>query len=367
MRGSAIAAWALSLSAGLRLSRAKTLAALTAAAARVGRATLANLGRHLAGLAACKHRIKRAWRFCANDRVAVSDAMAGLIERLCRRRRKPLPVALDWTEVRNFHPLMAAAVGRGRALPLLWASYPEWRFHRSQNALEEGLLVLLRTLIPERVPVILLADRGFGRADLVPVLRRLGFRFLIRVKSDVWVEHPRYRGRLYDYPVKRGMWRVLRGARYRKEDPVELDLVIRWKAGLPAKRDEPWFLITDLPGSAVRLTDLYAKRMTVEELFRDGKSWRSGYGLRGTQVTRAERFDRLLLVLALAYWVLTGLGLLALARLRPGAWCSSNDAGPCSAFTIGRVLRHRLRAAAGAAIAAAVRATISVAPKLGTT
>jgi hypothetical protein len=31
------------------------------------------------------------------------------------------------------------------------------------------------------------------------------------------------------------------------------------------------------------------------------------------------------------------------------------------------VLRHRLRAAAGAAIAAAVRATISVAPKLGTT
>src|SRR5687768_4934432 len=40
----------------------------------VGRASLAALGRALAGPTSAKHAIKRAWRFCANDRVTVSDA-----------------------------------------------------------------------------------------------------------------------------------------------------------------------------------------------------------------------------------------------------------------------------------------------------
>ena len=62
------------------------------------------------------------------------------------------------------------------------------------------------------------------------------------------------------------------------------------------------------------LTELYGRRMAVEELFRDDKSARNGWALRHTQLTQAGRFDRLLLVLALAYWLLVGLGLLARAR-----------------------------------------------------
>ena len=127
MRRQDVIAWVLSVATELRLSQAKTLAELTAAALAVGRATLAAIGRPVAGPTTAKHRIKRVWRFCANPRVEVSGAMAGLIERLSRRRKKPLLVALDWVEVRNFHTLMAAVVRRGRAVPVLWASYPEWR------------------------------------------------------------------------------------------------------------------------------------------------------------------------------------------------------------------------------------------------
>src|SRR5262249_8455909 len=104
----------------------------------------------------------------------------------------------------------------------------------------------------------------------------------------------------------------------------------QWKKGLTAKRDEPWFLITDLPGNAVELTALYARRMAVEELFRDDKSLRTGWALRQTKVTTAARFDRLLLVLAWGYWLLVGLGLLARQRHRPAAWCSSNRDQECS-------------------------------------
>jgi hypothetical protein len=101
---------------------------------------------------------------------------------------------------------------------------------------------------------------------------------------------------------------------------VTLNIAVRWKRGLPPKRGEPWFLMTDLDRNAVAISDLYAQRMTVEELFRDGKSCRNGSALRPTQRTRADRLDRLLLILALAYVPLTGQGTIARTRYRPRMW-----------------------------------------------
>jgi len=367
--------WVLSVCTELRLSQAKTLAELTSAALHAGRVSLAALGRLAAGPAAVKHRIKRVWRFCANDRVVVSDAMAGLVRRLARRyaklqrrgrRRRPkLLIAFDWTEVRDFHTLMAAAVQPGRAVPLLWASYPEWVLHKSQNNLEEGLLRLLRDLVPGAVRVVLLADRGFGRTELARTCQRLGFHYVIRITPDVWVEGAGYRGNLKDYPVRQGTQRLLAGVRYRKEDPVEQHVAIHWKPGLPAKRDEPWFLMTDLRRKVEALTTLYGKRMTVEELFRDGKSKRNGFALRHTKLTRAERFDRLLLILALAYWLLVGVGLVARQRFRPSAWCSSNRDQECSAFTIGRAMLSAMPLTAAAAFAAVTEAVAEAGRKWG--
>src|SRR5262249_25699557 len=207
-------------------------------------------------------------------------------------------------------PRMAAAVLGVRAVPLLWASSPEWELAKSQNNLEEGLLRLLRDLVPPGVAIIVLADRGFGRAELARTCLGLpGLHFVFRVKPGVGVRHPRYRGLLRRYPVRGGMRRVLRGAAYRLGDPVTVNVVIRWKKGLPADRDEPWFLITDLPGSAVALTELYARRMAVEELFRDDKSLRNGWALRLGEGTKGGRVDRLPVVPGAGGW----------ARVRAGA------------------------------------------------
>lgn len=361
------ASWVLTVCAPLRLSQAKTLAHLVGAALHVGRATLAALGRQLAGggTGAAKHAIKRAWRFCDNDRVHVADAMHGVITALVRKRKKPLLVALDWTEVRCFHTLMAAAVLKGRAVPLLWASYTTGQLFRSQNALEEGLLRLLVSLLPVGLGVILLADRGFGRAELAKTCQELEVHYLIRIRPDVRVEHPRFTGLLCDYPIKKGAWRVLRGARYRSDGLLTQDVVIRWKKGLPAGRDEPWFLMTDLPGNAVRLTELYARRMAVEELFRDGKDSRYGFGLRQTQVKKAGRLDRLILILALALILLVGLGRLARQRYRPGQWCSSNDAQQCSDFTVGRIMLGQMHIPPEQAFEAVRKASLISVPNWG--
>ena len=137
----AVVGWILTVTPALRLSQRKTLADLVEAAARVGRSTLSAIGRGLRGVAA-KHAIKRAWRFCDNDGVHPTDATAGVIRRLLRKRKKVLLVALDWTDVRGFHTLLAGAVLKGRAIPLLWASYTQGQLHRSQNTFEESLLRL---------------------------------------------------------------------------------------------------------------------------------------------------------------------------------------------------------------------------------
>lgn len=367
MNRSLILSWVLSVGASLRKSQAKTLAALVCAAVPTQRATLANIGRAMAGSARCKHKIKRAGRFIANTRVAVADAMAGVIARLARRKDTPLVVALDWVEVRELHTLVAAAVVEGRSVPLVWHSYPEWELAKSQNNLEEGLIRLLRSLVPDRVRIILLADRGFGRTELArALLGMINVSFVIRVQPKVKVRHKTFTGKLIDYPVKKGVRRVLRGAQFRAKDPVTVNVVIRWKKGLPERRDGPWFLVTDLSkGTAIQLSELYGRRMGVEEFFRDAKSLRNGSALRHTQVRKAERFDRLVLVLVLAYLLLTGLGLRALGEHRAGEWSSTDCGKPCSAVVAARAILDWFRLSPAAALAAVVAATINAAPNWG--
>jgi hypothetical protein len=250
--------------------------------------------------------------------------MAGVIARLVRKRKKRLLVSFDWVEVRSFHTLMAAACIGGRAVPLLWASYPGWKLLRSQNSLEEGLPRLLRTLIPTSVEVMILADRGFGRAEWAAVCQELDFRYLVRIKPAVTVASARYRGVLSKYPVHKGIAHVLRDVLDRKGARVRHHVVIRWRPGLPRKRDEPWYLMTDLEGRAEALCRLYGRRMSVEELFRDHKSRRNGLARRDTKIQKAERFDPFLLIVALAYILLVGLQ----GRLDFDPLCTKSQVGP---------------------------------------
>jgi hypothetical protein len=336
-----IVAWVVAVTSNLLPSQSATLAALVAAAVRLERVNLAAIGRAMAGDVAAKHTIKRAWRFACNRRVEVHTAMAGVVRKIAARRRKRLVVSLDWTGVRSFHTLMAAACIGGRAVPLLWASYTGAKLRRSQNALEERLLRELAGLVPGPYRVVILADRGFGRAEWAAVCRELKFHYVVRIKPDVTVACSRHRGVLRKYPTRRGMAHVLRGVDYRKDRRVRHNIVVRWPPDLPKKRDEPWYLMTDLDYRAERTCGLYGRRMSIEELFRDGKGRRNGQSLRDTRFRHADRFDRFLLAVALAYILLVGLGLRAKLDHDPAAWCTNRRAAECSAFTIGKAMLGR--------------------------
>jgi len=371
-------AWVVSVcSVSLRLSQAKTLAILVAAALRVQRVSLANIGRMMQGSA--KHQIKRCWRFCANERVETADAMRGIVTRLLKKRgkKKKLLVAVDWVDIKGFQTLLASIVLKGRSTPIAWASTTNHVYdgHRSRNAFEESLLLVLRDMIPRSIKVVILADRGFGRTALATFCQQQGFGYVIRIQPSVTVRLHGFHGKLLDYPVYKGIAKVLKRVSYRSDGAVTQNVVIHWRRNLPKKRDrrrnwrlpadECWFLMSDQPGSAHQLCKLYGRRMTIEQLFRDDKSKRNGWSLRDTQITKPDRIDRLLLILAIAYLLLCGVGLIAKQQFTPSAWCSTNRDKECSIYTIGLIMLEKTDASPPAAFAAVLELSESVAPNWG--
>jgi len=359
-------AWVVSICAvSLRLSQAKTLGILVAAAMRVQRISLANIGRAMEGMA--KHQIKRCWRFCTNPRIETADAMRAIVAKLLKKRKKKLLIALDWVDIKGFQTLVASVVLKGRSIPIAWASTSNHVYdgYRSRNAFEESLLLVLRDMIPLTVKVVILADRGFGRTALATFCQRQHFGYVIRIQPKVTVRLHGFHGKLLDYPVHKGIARVLKRIRYRSDEAVIQNVVIRWRKDLPKKRDECWFLMTDQPGTPHQLCKLYGQRMTIEQLFRDNKSKRNGWSLRDTKITRPDRIDRLLLILAIAYLLLCGVGLMAQNQLSPSAWCSNNRENECSIYLIGLHMLQKIKSSPWAAFAAVLDLSEAASPNWG--
>jgi len=307
------------------------------------RLTLAELGRTVALQRgqSVKHCIKRVDRFLGNGRIEPGVAMSGWIRWVARPGRRVL-ISMDWVDIRQWHCLVLAARIHGRAVPLLWAVYRTEQLYRSQNNLEYGLLRLLRSHLPKDADVVILADRGFGRTEMARTCQKLGLDYIIRIVPDVWIEHSDFCGKLLDLPVRRGVHRMLRNVAYRKLRPVQQHVAVLW----PPAEKQPWFLMTNVSRlRAKRLSQIYGRRMTIEEYFRDCKSKRNGYALRLTMIRDRQRLERLLLVLAMAYWLLLAVGLHARKTYSANRWCTNNRANECSLFTIGRILfRERLPA-----------------------
>jgi len=360
-------AWVISVCAlYLRLSQAKTLGALVDGAMRAQRASLANIGRNMLGTT--KHQIKRCWRFCANKDIEASEAMRGVLARLLnKRRKKKLLIAIDWVDIKGFQTLMASAVLKGRSVPICWASTNNHVYdgHRSRNAFEESLLLVLRQMIPETVQVIVLADRGFGRTALARFCQQQRFGYVIRIQPKVTVRLKGFYGKLLDYPVRKGIAKVLQRVSYRADGAVKQNVVVHWKQNLPAKRDECWFLMTDQNATAHRICQLYGQRMTIEEMFRDHKSKRNGWSLRDTRISTPQRLDRLLLILAVAYLLLCGVGLIAKAQYRPSSWCSNNRPEECSLYSIAMIMLAKMRISPTQAIRAVLDLSETVTPNWG--
>ncbi len=108
-------AWVVSVCAGsLRLSQAKTLSILVAAAMRVQRVSLANIGRMMQGRAS-SIRSNGAGGSAPTTRVETADAMRGIVAKLLKKRskKKQLLIAVDWVDIKGFQTLVGQRGAQG--------------------------------------------------------------------------------------------------------------------------------------------------------------------------------------------------------------------------------------------------------------
>lgn len=213
------------------------------------------------------HRRKRMDRFIGNPRIFVDQTWQALVPvtlSFARRINGLLPILVDHTDVGAYRICYAAVLfTKRRALPLCFRVFPKGEPPVSQNRVEHELLMTLHAIIPRKIRVVIIADRGFGRVSLFrTITREFHWSFAIRVKGTVWIEHGRERGQL------RHRKRIIlrENVTYHKTAKMLLNLVTCW---LP-RHPDPWFIATDLDDPGLVRT-LYATRMEIEELFRDFK------------------------------------------------------------------------------------------------
>lgn len=349
-------------------NQAQALGIFVAAALTLSRAILTDLAAemHKQGFSgSVKQGLKRLDRWINNPGISVSKAMTSVVERLVKKRKKKLLISLDWVDIRGFKVLVAAGNIKGRAITLLWKSIPISGLNLHMNRIEEDLLLELRQMIPQTLRVIILADRGFHKSRLFAFCQKRHFDYIIRIKADYTVNARTYQGLLSELPTKPGSQHFWTSAQCGIKPVITQAIVVWHQKHLPENRDEPWFLATSLKGTACQIVRLYARRMGIEECFRDHKNVNNGWHLRKVRVKTAPALDHLLLILALAYLLLCGLGLYCLGHLSPRLWCANNRAGECGVFTIGRRMLSSLQVTINQILTAIDLSTKSLAPRWG--
>lgn len=268
---------------------------------------LSEIVREIPGSSKHKHRLKRLWRFVSNDRVKVGNLInlwsLWVIETFCRGEY--IPVALDWTTLPgNIQCLMAAVPYASRAIPLLWVTTTYQAFKDSQNLIEQRLVTRLINIIPKGKRIILVADRGFGRAKFIKFLLGLKVLFAIRVKADVKVTTST--GRiilLRKLRIKPNQIKWFEAISYRADGVVRR---VNLALTLAEDSDDPWLLVTNLRKAETAI-QRYESRFTIEEWFKDLKH---ELGIDNLQIRNLDRVRRVILISAISYGLLMLVGTL---------------------------------------------------------
>jgi hypothetical protein len=220
-------------------------------------------------------------------------------------RGQRLLVVIDRTQWKHHNLLMVSVVYHQRTIPLYWQVLDK----QGQSSLAEQKTVLRPVFaLVRRYRPIVLGDREFHSVALAAWLQQQRVHFVLRLPKRTTVEQFPNAGytRLDELPqfpriaVHEVQVRVTQQQGFGR-----FNLVTRWKRVYrQSKATQVWYLLTDLDTLDEAL-GCYAKRFSIEPMFRDFKS--GGYHLEDTQLTR-QRFLAIVLLIAIAYTLATDQG-----------------------------------------------------------
>lgn len=299
--------------------------------------TLTKLGRQLDTNTTVKHAIKRVDRLLGNRQLHREKDVIYKWHAHLITRANPYPVILvDWSDVREqlrYMTLRASIALDGRAVTIYEEVF-EYKQYNSPKS-HQAFLDKLQSILPNKTFPIIVSDAGF-RNTWFRQIQEKGWFWLGRARGEVsikqtgqpWVSNKTFYSNANHKPAYLGPCLLA------KRSPLACEAYV-YKGldkGRKAKRHsrtsqkhsathlyqrcakEPWLLVTNVPChilNAVQITRLYAKRMQIEESFRDLKSTSYGIALRHNRTRCTKRLDILLLIALLAEILMWWNGLIA--------------------------------------------------------
>jgi len=238
-------------------------------------------------------------RVLGNDLIEVEEVMAPFAREVlagAAEGGRTVVVMIDQSKVNDAHQMIMVSLRVGeRALPLAW------RMKRTQGAIgfreQKEALEAVAALLPERARVALMGDRFYGSPALIDWCREKGWGWRLRCKQDLLI---------FD---KNGGETTLKECFARGEHMLtEMELTeqrARTHVAMLHEEEhpEPWIIALSDPPTTWRAYD-YGLRWGIEAMFSDYKT--RGFNLEDSQIKRADRLDRLVLVLSHAlYWAVS--------------------------------------------------------------
>jgi hypothetical protein len=247
--------------------------------------------------------------------------------RVLQGAQRPV-ILVDWTQVCGRHVSLVAAVPiGGRALPIYAEVHPIKKLGNA--AIERRFLVALKAIIPSECRSIIVSDAGFKGPFFRAVLD-CGWDFLGRVRGTTkaisatgeTVSKEQFYARASTSPVELGTFRLFVNQRIpcrlvlvrkrRRPGPKRLPPACKEERELRQSALDPWLLATSVSdGDATDLIRHYAKRMQIEETFRDTKNHRFGWSLGAVRLSTPQRAAVLLALASVAFLVVTLIGMTA--------------------------------------------------------
>lgn len=299
--------------------------------------SLTAIGRELSDNTSIKHRVKKVDRLLSNRRLyeEISDLYEGLsgyvLQYIHQEQRIPLIVDLCYMKDTHAVQMLSAEIAlKGRSLPLYREVFEENQLKkRAPHFIER-----LSRCIPENKEVVFIMDAGFGE-DWFEAISAKGWHWLVRArgkkfiklsKSDDWADarelYELAGPRVKHYPQ----------AQITKKNPRACRVIIKAPSRNTAGRKkskkhtnyrvangnyvrsakEPWLLATNLPSdyTAIRIVNIYKKRMQIEESFRDIKSHQFGLSGRYIRTVSVYRWSIAMLLAAIVQVTLWLIGVI---------------------------------------------------------
>lgn len=332
------------------------------------RLVLTELARHWPGAERVLGPLKRLDRLLGNDAVhQVRERFYQVAAVWLLRCEQPVLI-VDWSELKRdgrWHLLRAGVPMRGRTMTVYEEVHPEAK--KNSRKVHTTFLKRLKVLLPEGACPIVLTDAGFQN-PWFRALETLGWHWVGRVRNRTKL---RLAGEpapqwicckaLHDQASADAV--TLGEAQLAKSAPMHCRLVLvrcpkRGRVHLTRQRTraqcsrsrkmaksakEPWLLAVSRSlndWSAAAIVSLYAKRMQIEQSFRDLKSHRYGCAFEDTLSRSGERLEMLLLIHMLASLAAWLVGLAATAKAQASV-CTASLLKHYSILWIGwTCLRH---------------------------